>query len=48
MKNETKEKDVEKPKRIITEHPELRWWFNAITVRAHNVNAWYPRPKNYA
>ena len=33
MKKEVKEK------RIITEHPELRWWFNAIAVRANSVNA---------
>jgi hypothetical protein len=30
-------------KRIITEHPELHWWFTAITVKAHNQNVRWPR-----
>jgi hypothetical protein len=31
-------KAYKKPDVKIVEHPELKWWFNAITVRAHNQN----------
>lgn len=29
---------MKKQKPTIIEHPELNWWFNAITVNAHNMN----------
>ena len=34
------EKDLKTVTKV-TEHPELRWWFNAITVKAHNQNNWW-------
>jgi len=35
-----KSSSKENPKIKIVEHPELRWWLNAITVKSHNVNNW--------
>lgn len=34
-----KTKKKQEPKPRVTEHPELRWWWHAITVKAHNAGA---------
>ena len=40
-KQSEKDLGTVKTVRKVTEHPELRWWFNAITVKAHNQNNWW-------